>query len=70
MSDLARQTAELDATSLAELVRKGETTALELVDAAIDRLEAVNGTLNAVVTPMFEQARERAKAPPMAPNPI
>jgi len=65
MSDLARQTAELDATSLAELVRKGETTALELVDAAIDRLEAVNGTLNAVVTPMFEQARERAKAPPM-----
>lgn len=65
MSDLGRQTADLDATSLAELVRAGEVTALELVDAAIERLEAVNGTLNAVVTPMFDEARELAKSPPI-----
>jgi amidase len=51
-----------DAIALASLVRKGEVTPLELVDAAIERIESVNGTLNAVVTPMFELARETAKS--------
>lgn len=52
----------LDATALAALVARGEVSALELVDEAIARLEAVNGTLNAVVTPLFERAREAAAA--------
>lgn len=52
-----------DAIALASLVRTGEVTPLELVDAAIERIEKVNGTLNAVVTPMFELARETAKSP-------
>jgi amidase len=47
----------LDATAQAELVRKKEVTALELVEAAIERIERLNPTLNAVVTPMYEQAR-------------
>jgi amidase len=51
----------LDATAQAELVRKKEVTPLELVDAAIERIERLNGTLNAVVTPLFEQARKTAK---------
>ncbi|MGD0627538.1 MAG: amidase family protein, partial [Thermodesulfobacteriota bacterium] len=50
----------LDATALAALVRQGQVKAIELVDAAIERIERLNLTLNAVVTPMYEQAREMA----------
>jgi amidase len=50
----------LDATALAELVSKGDVTPRELVDAAIARIEALNPELNAVITPMFEHAREQA----------
>src|SRR6266545_2510035 len=53
-------TAFLDATAQAELVRSGQASPLELVDAAIARVEQLNGTLNAVVTPLFERAREAA----------
>lgn len=56
-----RELARLDATAQAELVRRGEVTPLELVDAAIERIERANPTLNAVVTPMFERAREAAR---------
>ena len=52
--------AGFDATRCAALVRAGELTSLDLVDAAIDRAEQVNGTLNAIVTEMFEHARETA----------
>ena len=48
----------LDATALADLVRRGEVTPLELVDAAIDRIERVNPRLNAVVTPMYEIGKQ------------
>ena len=54
--------AELDATRCAALVRAGELTPLELVDAAIDRAEQVDGTLNAIVTEMYDHARETAQA--------
>ena len=53
-------TAFLDATAQAELVRKKEVKAIELVEAAIERIEQLNPTLNSVVTPMYEQAREAA----------
>ena len=46
----------IDATAQAELVRRKEVTASELVEAAIARIERVNPTLNAVVTPMYELA--------------
>jgi len=49
-----------DATAQAELVSRKEVTALELVEAAIERIERLNPTLNAVVTPMYEQARAAA----------
>jgi len=58
---MADDLSTLDATSQAELVRSGEVSPLELVDAAIDRIERTNGELNAVITPLFEQARERAR---------
>jgi amidase len=55
-ADLAR----LDATAQAELVRSGEASPLELTDAAIERVEALNPDINAVIHPLFEQARETA----------
>ncbi len=51
----------LDATAQADLVRRGELTALELVEAAIARAEAANPSLNAIVTPAFERARRAAQ---------
>jgi len=51
---------ELDATAQAELVRQKEIKPIELVEAAIKRIERLNPTLNAVVTPMYEQARAAA----------
>jgi amidase len=50
----------LDATAQAELVRSGEATPLELVDAAIARVEELNPTLNAVIHELFEEGREAA----------
>jgi amidase len=52
----------LDAVAQAELVRKKEVTPLELVDAAIARIEKVNPQLNAVITPLFDKARAQAKS--------
>ena len=46
-----------DGVELAELVREREVTAAEVLDAAIERAEARNGALNAIVLPMYEQAR-------------
>ena len=50
----------LDATAQAELVRRKEIQPIELVDAAIERIEALNPKLNAAVTPMYDQARTAA----------
>jgi amidase len=51
-----------DATEIAAMIRRKEITALEAVDAAIARAEAMQPRLNFLVTPLFEQARARAKA--------
>ncbi len=59
MTDLAH----LDATAQADLVRRKEVKAIELVDAAIERIERLNPTLNAVVTPMYDLARQTASGP-------
>ena len=49
-----------DATAMAEMVRTGEASPLELVDQAIARIEAVNPLINAVIHPRFEAARDEA----------
>ena len=54
--------ARYDALGLAELVQKGEVSALELVDAAIERIERHNGALNAVVYKAYDEARQVAKS--------
>ncbi|HEX3674451.1 MAG TPA: amidase family protein [Rhizomicrobium sp.] len=50
-----------DATGLAHLVRRKDVSPLELVDAAIERIERHNPTLNAVVYKAYDEARETAK---------
>ena len=50
----------LDATAQDELVRKKEVKPIELVEAAISRIERLNPNLNAVITPMYELARTAA----------
>ncbi len=50
----------LDATAQAELVRQKKVKPIELVEAAIARIEQFNPTLNAVITPMYELARTAA----------
>ena len=50
----------LDAVAQAELVRTKQVTPAELVEAAIERIERVNPQLNAVVTPMYEEASRAA----------
>jgi len=52
--------AALDATAQGELVTGGQVKPRELVEAAIESIERLNPTLNAVVTPMFDDALDRA----------
>ena len=54
--------AHLDATAQAELVRSKEIKPLELVEAAIERIEKVNPELNAVITKLYNTASEAARA--------
>ncbi len=56
----------LDAIDQARLVSTGEVSPLELVDAAIERIEAINPIINAVVTQAYERARNRARHAPAA----
>lgn len=55
--------AALDAMGQAELVRRRAITPRELVDAAIARIETLNPRLNAVITPLFDDAWRAAAAP-------
>ncbi|MBL0778886.1 amidase family protein [Streptomyces albidoflavus] len=56
-----------DAVGLAALVAGGEVTAAELLEVAMARAEAVDGKLNAIVRPMRDLARERARTPLTGP---
>jgi amidase len=58
MSD---ELAFLDATAQADLVRARRIKPLELIEAAIARIERLNPRLNAVVAPMYEEGRRRAQ---------
>ena len=51
----------MDATAQAELIKKGEVSIEEMVMSAINRIEAVDGYLNAVVTRSFDEALLAAK---------
>jgi fatty acid amide hydrolase len=52
----------LSASELARRIAAGELSSVEVVEAHIRRIEAVNPVLNAVIVPLFEQARQDAQA--------
>jgi amidase len=53
----------LDAVALTELILRKEVAPRELVETAIECIEELNPTLNAVVTPIYEQALSAANSP-------
>ncbi|MDD9746309.1 MULTISPECIES: amidase [Marinovum] len=53
---------EMTATEVVGLLKKGEVTPLELVDAAAARIEAVEPQINALPIRFFDEARDAAKA--------
>lgn len=53
---------DYDALGLAELVRDGEVTAEELLDAAIARAEARNPAVNAIVDKLYDHGRRAIAA--------
>jgi amidase len=55
--------ADYDGLGLADLVKTGKTTPTELVEAAIERIERHNPTLNAVVHTAYDEARAVAAGP-------
>lgn len=69
----ANDVTALSASEQARLIRNGELSSLEVVNAHIERIEAVNPELNAVVVKRYAAARaeaseadrERAKGAPM-----
>src|ERR1700722_19254707 len=60
----------LDATAQAELVRDGEGTPAELVQAAIDRIERLNPALNAVIIPLYDKALAAAASADLPRGPF
>ena len=65
--DLVRLYAESDALGLAELVRRKEVSASDLVETAIGLIETLDPKLNAVVIRTFDIARQAALAPAAGP---
>jgi amidase len=70
MSGLADETRWIDATDQAALVAKGDVTPSELLEAAIERIEQSNPSLNAVVIEWFEHARSVAADPGLPDGPF
>ncbi len=67
---MADDFALLDATAQADLVRRKEVEPLELVEAAIARIERLDGALGAVIARRFERAREEARSPELPRGPF
>jgi amidase len=59
--------ARLDAVGQASLLRDGQASAAELVESAIDRITALNPSLNAVIFERFEAALEESRGPLTGP---
>ena len=51
-----------DATAMLDALRDGEVLAVELLDFHLERIGRHNPTLNAIVTPDYDNARDRALA--------
>jgi amidase len=70
MSALADQTRWMDATEQASLVASGDVAPSELLEAAIERIERIDGALNAVVIRWFDHARDVASSSELPSGPF
>jgi amidase len=70
MSSLADDTRWLDATAQAELVASGKVSPVEMVNAAIERVERYDGALNALTYRWFEAARQLASSSDLPEGPF
>lgn len=57
-----REYGDFDALGLAEIVKSGQVSGNEVLEAAIKRVEAVNPQLNAVIHTMYDEARRALAA--------
>jgi amidase len=53
---------DYDGLGLAELIRTGQVSVAEVLEAAIARIERLNPILNAVVTKVYDEARGEVPA--------
>jgi amidase len=62
--------AGLDATAQAQLVRRGELQPIDLVEAAIARIERIDSKINGVTIRLFEKARTQARSTSLPAGPF
>jgi Asp-tRNA(Asn)/Glu-tRNA(Gln) amidotransferase A subunit family amidase len=60
-ADSANEITKMSATAMARRIASGALSSLEVVEAHIRRIEAVNPLINALVVPLFEQALKEAE---------
>lgn len=65
-----RPTWQLSATEISALIRAGDLTARDVTEAALDRMQAVNPGLNAVVEELAAEAMEQAAALDASDKPV
>ena len=70
MGSLADETRWMDATDQAALVRDGEVTPLELLEASLERAERINPSINALTWTWFDRARDEARSLPESNQPL
>jgi len=70
MTSLADETRWLDATAQAELIASGKISPLEMVNAAIERIELYDGALNALTYRWFDSARTLAASKDLPQGPL
>ena len=70
MTSLGEETRWLDATAQAELVADKKVSPLELVEAAAERIERLDGPLNAVTYRWYDHARRVAADPKLPAGPF
>ena len=69
MNPVTSDPTTLSASALAKSIAAGAVTAVEAVESHIARIEEINPRLNAVVVPLFEEARARARQADLVPSP-
>lgn len=52
---------DMDATGLAEKIKQGELSSLEVTETFINRLKEINPQINCLVEDRFEEARQEAQ---------